>query len=199
MNTVLKLKCVEGWWSTSLMIVEPWLWFFFLCTVCLHVWKLCSRKKITVLQQQINFLICSFFVQFSTSVELDVQEGHLTSNPKHSEQQWITKKILQSILVWLVGDNFCGAESLALNYDHDYVFVITYALNEVVTIFEVWVQNTSTLVKKRIAKITEPICLWSPVTKVQVPWGCISFCLLFISVFWFNNWFFFNFLLSNHR
>ena len=29
MNTVLKLKCVEGWWSTSLMIVEPWLWFSF--------------------------------------------------------------------------------------------------------------------------------------------------------------------------
>ena len=100
------------------------------------------------------------------------------------------KKILQSILLWLVGDNFCGIESLASNYDHDYVFVITYALNEVVTIFEVWVQNTSTLVKKRIAKITEPICLWSPVTKVQVPWGCISFCLLFISVFWFNNCFF---------
>ena len=56
-----------------------------------------------------------FIVQFSASVELDVQEGHLTSNPKHSEQQWIAKKILQSILVWLVGDNFRGAESLALN------------------------------------------------------------------------------------
>ena len=64
-----------------------------------------------------------------------------------------------------------------------YVFVITYALNEVVTIFEVWVQKTSTLVKKKIAKITEPICLWSPVTKVQVPWGCISFCLLFVQSF----------------
>ena len=71
------------------------------------------------------------------------------------------------------------------------------------TIFEVWVQKTSTLVKKRIAKITEPICLWSPVTKVQVPWGCISFCLLFVNLFFlisccqtidkyctWNNWFF---------
>ena len=63
--------------------------FFFLCTVCLHVWKLCGCKKITVLQQQINLLICLFFVQLSALVELDIQEGYLTRN-----------------LVWLAGDNF---------------------------------------------------------------------------------------------
>ena len=45
----------------------------------------------TVLKQQINLLICLFFVQFSASVELDIQEGYLTGNLKHSEQQWITK------------------------------------------------------------------------------------------------------------
>ena len=46
-------------------------------------------QKIIVLQQQINFLICLFFVQFSASVELDIQEEYLTRN-----------------LVWLAGDNF---------------------------------------------------------------------------------------------
>ena len=51
-------------------------------------------QKIVVLQQQINFLICLLFVQFAASVELDIQEGYLTSNPKHSELQWIAKKII---------------------------------------------------------------------------------------------------------
>ena len=49
-------------------------------------------QKIVVLEQQINFLICLLFVQFVASVELDIQEGYLTSNPKHSELQWIAKK-----------------------------------------------------------------------------------------------------------
>ena len=42
-----------------------------------------------------NKLICSFvcfLVQFSASVELDIQKGYLISSLKYSEQQWIAKK-----------------------------------------------------------------------------------------------------------
>ena len=68
--------------------------------------------KITVSQGQINLFICSFFVEFSASLELDIHKGYitanqnselvqdvctsinfLTKNPKHSERQWIAKKI----------------------------------------------------------------------------------------------------------
>ena len=69
--------------------------------------------KITVPQGQINLFIFSFFVGFSASLELDIQEGYITANqnselvwdvctsinfhtknPKHSERQWIAKKII---------------------------------------------------------------------------------------------------------
>ena len=36
--------------------------------------------KITVPQGQINFFIFSFFVGFSASLELDIQEGYITAN-----------------------------------------------------------------------------------------------------------------------
>ena len=81
---IYSLVKVHHWWSLNHDCV-----FFFLCTVCLHIWKLCGCKKITVLQQQINLLICLFFVQLSALVELDIQEEYLTRN-----------------LVWLAGDNF---------------------------------------------------------------------------------------------
>ena len=95
----------------------------------------------TVLKQQINLLICLFFVQFSASVELDIQEGYLTGNLKHSEQQWIAKTYcIISLYGWQETSwrgnwmdwwnlkiyyfaypacsekrQLCGAESLALN------------------------------------------------------------------------------------
>ena len=59
------------------------------------------------------------------------------------------------------------------------VCLSSHAFNEVVTILEVQVQKTATLVLRWTAKISEPICQWSPDTKVQVLWGCINFAFLF--------------------
>ena len=145
------------------MIIEPWLCFFVLCKVCLHTWKLCSCNLLF----SNNKFICSLFI-FCTVLCL-IGVGY----PGRISHQ-------QPKTLWAAMDckkNYCRIPLYGwletANLKRCRIITLTYALNEVVTILEVWVQKTATLVKKWTAKITEPICLWSPDTKVQVLWGCI--------------------------
>ena len=95
------------------MIIESLLHFFSFYTQFVYMYENFIVAKITVPQGQINLFIFSYFVGFSASLELDIQEGYITANqnselvwdvctsinfhtknPKHSERQWIAKKLL---------------------------------------------------------------------------------------------------------
>ena len=164
---IYSLVKVLHWWSLN----HDCVFFLFMHSLFTYMETLWLQKK---LQFPNNKLLCSFVYFLYISL------------PQYS---WISRRdnSPETLYDWLETILWCWISCLELKRCR--IITLTYALNEVVTILEVWVQKTATLVQKWTAKISEPISLWSPDTKFQLLRGCISFCLLFIQFFWLSNFF----------